>query len=261
MTHLPRLRWGTPLAAAVLLAACQSSPPGQTSAARAEERDKLASLHTQLGVEYMREGNLELALKKLDKALEVSPGFVDALNAQGLLYARLGETGKAESAFQSALRRAPGNSFALNNYGQFLCQQKRYADGEARFLEAVKNPLYETPEVALTNAGLCALAAGKAPQAETHLRAALERNPSIPPALLALAQIACDRADFPEAQRYLGRFQQAAPQTARSLALGLRIERGLGNLDKVASYELALRNQFPDSAEASELARGGGRAP
>ena len=261
MTFLPRLRWGTPLVAAVLLAGCQSNPPGQTSAARAEEREKLAGLHTQLGVEYMREGNLELAVKKLEKALEVSPGFVDALNAQGLLYARLGETEKAESAFQAALRRAPANSFALNNYGQFLCQQKRYADGEARFLEAVKNPLYETPEVALTNAGLCALAAGKAAQAETHLRSALERNPSIPPALLAMAQIASERGDFPDAQRYLGRWQQAAPQTARALALGIRIERALGNQDKVASYELALRNQFPDSPEAGELARGGGRAP
>lgn len=251
------LRWGMPLAAAVLLAACESSPSRAPGVDRAEERDKLAALHTQLGVEYMREGNLELAVKKLDKALEVSPGFVDALNAQGLLYARLGEVDKADASFRAALRRAPTNSFALNNYGQFLCQQKRYADGEARFLEAVRNPLYETPEVALTNAGLCALAAGKAPQAETHLRAALERNPTIPPALLSLAQITCDRGDYVSAQRYLARYQEATTMTARALALGIRIERALGNRDRVASYELSLRNQFPDSAEAAELARGG----
>ena len=63
--------------------------------------------------------------------------------------------------------------------------------------------------------------------------------------------------DLQDAQRYLSRLQKAAPQTARSLALGIRIERALGDQDKVASYELALRNQFPDSAEAAELARGG----
>ena len=251
------LRRCLPLAVVVGLAACQSSPPNATGVNRAEEREKLAALQTQLGVEYMREGNLELALKKLGKALEVSPGFVDALNAQGLLYARLGETDKAEASFRAALRQAPGNSFALNNYGQFLCQQKRYADGEARFLEAVKNPLYETPEVALTNAGLCALAAGKVDAAEGHLRAALERDPSIAPALFALAQISFDRRDYAGAQRYLGRFQQAAAMTPRALSLGIRIERALGNQDKVASYELSLRNQFPDSAEAAALARGG----
>ena len=36
-----RLRFGSPLVAALLLSACQSTPPGQTAAARAEEREKL----------------------------------------------------------------------------------------------------------------------------------------------------------------------------------------------------------------------------
>jgi type IV pilus assembly protein PilF len=173
-----------------------------------------------------------------------------------LLYNRLGEYDKADISFRAALRKNPGNGFALNNYGQFLCQQKRYEEGQAKFLAAVKNPLYETPEIAYTNAGLCAQAAGNGTAAEDHFRMALERNPAVAPALLALAQLALDRKDPETAGQYFARFSKVSPQNPRSLSLGIRIESARGRKDQAASYEMMLRNQFPDSREAGQLQRG-----
>ncbi len=241
--------------AALLIAGCQSTP-AEKSRGAPDEKQKVAALNTQLGIEYMRDGDNELALKKLEKAVEIDPTYADAHNALGLLRSRLGQYDQAETAYKAALRHAPGNSFALNNYGQFLCQQQRFEEGQAKFLEAVKNPLYRTPEVALSNAGLCALQAQDTAAAEEHFRAALEKNSALPIALLQMAQISYDRGELAEAKRYLARFQTAAPQVPRSLALGIRVENALGNRDQAASYEVALRNKFPDSRETGQLLRG-----
>jgi len=241
--------------AALVLAGCQSTP-AEKSASGPDDKEKVAALNTQLGIEYMKDGDNELALKKLEKAVEIDPTYADAHNALGLLRNRLGQYDEAETAFKAALRHAPGNSFALNNYGQFLCQQQRFDEGQAKFIEAVKNPLYRTPEVALSNAGLCALQAQDSAKAEEHFRAALEKNPELPIALLQMAQISYDRGELAEAQRFLARFHAAAPQVPRSLALGIRIENALGNRDQMASFEVALRNKFPDSRETGQLLRG-----
>lgn len=244
------------LLASLLLSACHSGPPIPPGSSRAEERKKMASIDTQLGIEYMREGNNALALKRLQKALSLEPNSVDAHNTLGLLYSQLREYDLAESSFKSALRAEPGNSFALNNYGQFLCQQQRHAEGQKNFLAAVKNPLYDTPEVAYTNAGLCALDVKDTTAAEEYFRAALGSNPDMRAALLPMGQISLDRQDPIEASRYLARYLRFGPQGPRSLALGIRIERQLNHPDKVASYELMLRNQFPDSRETGQLLRG-----
>lgn len=240
---------------ALLIGACQTTPSANSTEAP-DERTKVAALNTQLGVEYMRDGDNALALKKFEKALKIDPKYVDAHNALGLLYSRLQEFDKAEDHFKAALRQDPNNSLALNNYGQFLCHQKRYAEGQARFLEALKNPLYVTPEIAYLNAGLCALQSGDTANAEEHFRAALEKNPSLAPALLNMAQLSYDRTDYTGAQRYLSRYLEVADHTSRSLALGIRLERALGDKDKVASYSMTLRNMFPDSREAGQLIRG-----
>lgn len=255
MPPVRRLRPPAAMLAVLLLAACGGTPTRQGPSG-AEDKQKVAALNTQLAVEYMKDGDNELALRKLEKALSLAPDSPDAHNAMGLLRNRLGQHDEAETHFRAALRSDPGNSLALNNYGQFLCQQGRFEEGQARFIDAVKNPLYRTPEVALANAGLCALQAADTEKAEEHFRAALEKNPQLPIALLQMGQLSHDRGDFVAAQRYVARYQAVAPQTPRSLALGIRIERALGNKDQAASYELALRNRFPDSRETGQLLRG-----
>lgn len=251
----PRLATALLVLVAMFLSACQATGEKKETP-KSEEREKVAALNTQLGIEYMRDGENELALKKLQKAVEVDPNFTGAHNALGVLRARLQQFDLAEASFKAALRSAPSDSPTLNNYGQFLCQQKRFEEGQAKFIEAVKNPLYRTPEIAYLNAGLCALQAENVAAAEEHFRAAIEKNPQLAPALLQMAQISYDRGDFAEAERYLTRFLQDTPQVPRSLALGIRVERALGNPDKASSYEMMLRNKFPDSREAGQLLRG-----
>lgn len=255
--------WTSAYFVLLLLAGCQA--PGvkeedPVAAAGGEVRsvDKLAEINTQLGVEYMREGNFETALKKLDKALEIDPNYARAHDVLGLLYSRLGQSEKAAQNFKRALELAPHDSSILNNYGQFLCKQGDAVQGQELFARAVRNPLYQTPEFAYLNAAICSQDQQKdATAAKEFLRQALEKNSTFPPALLRMSRVSFEAKDYMGAKGYLERFGQAAKHNAESLWLGVQIERALGDEESAENYAMMLRGKYPDSAEAHKLSGSG----
>ncbi len=247
--------WILPLLCAVL-AGCQSTGSDNRKSPSPEDRAKLADINTQLAIQYIRDGDNALALQKLEKAVEANPKSVSAHTTLGLLHARLGQNEQAEEHYRTALAIDPTDPPTLNNYGQFLCQQKRYADGQAKFADALKNPLNRAPETAHTNAGTCAMQAQDPAAAEQHFRAALQIAPQFAPALLPMAQLSFDQANYLSARGYFQRFLAVAPQTARTLWLGIRIERALDDQDTVASYAIQLKNKYPDSEEYAMYQQG-----
>jgi type IV pilus assembly protein PilF len=220
--------------------------------------DRLAEINTQLGVEYMKDGKYETALKKLQKALEIDSNYARAYDVLGLLYARLGETENAEENFKRALQLAPQDSSILNNYGQFLCRKGDAEAGQALFAKAVENPLYQTPENSYTNAAICALEQQKdKAAAQEFLRKALERNPEMPVALLRMSQVTYESDNYMAAKGYFERYKQVASHTPESLYLGVRIEQKLGDSEAADNYAMLLQGKFPDSQEAHQLMQSG----
>ena len=140
------------------LMGCASAPTNKNRPP--DDPSKVADLNTQLAIAYVRDGENELALKKLERAVSVDPNYAPAYSTMGLLYNRVGAFDKADSNFRKALRLDPENSSILNNYGQVLCQHGQYGKGQEMFLKANENLLYRSPEIAFSNAGTCALAAG-----------------------------------------------------------------------------------------------------
>jgi len=147
---------------------------------------------------------------------------------------------------------------ADNAFGSFLCQQGKYEAADEQFKLALRNPLYEQPWAANTNAGVCALRAGHAKEAEDYLLAALSIEPRIPLALLKMANINYDRGEFDTAKLYIERYRELAPHSPETLLLGVKIEKGLGDKDGMDRYLVVLENRFPDSQEtrtAKELSQ------
>lgn len=241
--------------ALLLLAGCATMPgssPGGAAPAP-QTTNKLAELHTQLGIGYLREGKLELAFNRLTRALAADSGYSTAHNAMGALQERLGDPASAERHFNTAVSLNPSDSSAQSNYGSFLCRTGRHQEGEQRFLQALKNSLYDRPEVAYNNAGLCAKAAGDMGKAETYFRSALERNPRIPSALLAMSEISFAQQRYLPARAYLQRYEEAGELDATALWLGVRIERELRANEAAERYARQLRERFPDSDQARQL--------
>ncbi|MEM7465290.1 MAG: type IV pilus biogenesis/stability protein PilW [Pseudomonadota bacterium] len=239
----------------VLLVGCAAPQSTPNTAPGTPNKRKIAELNTQIAIQHLRDRDYEIALKKLDKATSTDSSYPDAYNALGIVYSQIGEIEKADENFQRALRLDPENSLTLNNYGQFLCKNADPQKGQEMFARATANPLYKTPEVALTNAGTCSLDQGKQDEAENYFREALEKNPRVAVALLQMASITYDTGRYLPARAYIQRYSEISRHVPRSLWLGILIERELGGRDAEASYALRLEKNFPDSKEAGMLSQ------
>lgn len=215
--------------------------------------NNIAESNLRLGIAYLKRGEYEKALHKLQRAEKADPNYPPTYNTLGILYQRLGDKATAEKHFRYALSLNRADASTLNNYGQFLCQEARYDEAEETFLKASHNPLYSTPEIALSNAGTCEMAQNKLRSAETYFRAALEKNPRVAVALIQMAEVSYINNNYLSARAYLQRYLEISSHTAKSLWLGVRVEKQLGDKDALSSYTLLLKNKFPDSEETGLL--------
>jgi len=214
-----------------------------------------ARIHTELGAGYFAQRNIPVALEEFTEATQIDPTYPMAYTGLGLVYASLNEDAKAEANFKKALQLDSLSSEAHNNYGTFLCSRDRIDESITQFLEAVKNPLYATPEVAYLNAGVCSLKKKDVANAEVYLRKALQIQPLLHAAAYQLASIQYGKGDYEQTRDVL-QYALANSPSPEVLWLAIRTERKLGGRDAEASYALELRRKYPDSNEARELLAG-----
>lgn len=247
------------LGAVLMLAGCATAPTDQGPKLpdQAEGNAGLsARIHTELGAGYYMRGQLGVALQELNIALKSDPRYGPAYNVRGLVYAELGEKGLAEESFKRALEINSQDSDAHNNYGLFLCRNQREEEAIQQFLLALKNPLYQTPDLSYVNAGICARQKGDNKRAEEYFTRALRIQPNNPQALVGMARLAHDQGKMEEAHAHLTRFMQVGQADADALLLGVKIERQRGDREAEASYRSQLRNRFPKSKEAEAAESG-----
>ena len=214
-----------------------------------------ARAHVDLGAAYLQQAKYEIALSEFTEATQIDPNYALAYNGLGLVYASLGEDAKADANYKKSIQLQPRSSESHNNYGSFLCSRKRYDESIPHFLEAVKNPLYGTPNLAYANAGICSVRKNDIKNAEIYLNKALQLQPLTHSAATQLAEIQFKRGDTITAQKTLQNALVASP-SAETLWLGIKIERALGDKDNVSSYALQLRQQYPNSEETRLLLSG-----
>ena len=241
---------------ALPLTACvtgsQTSNQGIYSESAIRER---ARAHSDLAAAYLQQNKYEIALNEFTIATQIDPAYSPAYNGLALVQAALGEHAKADANFKKALQLQPNSSESHNNYGSFLCARKRYDESITHFLEAVKNPLYTTPNLAYANAGICSARKNNMKNAELYLNKALQIQPLTYSVAYQLADIQFKRGDVVTAKSTLQNVLVAAP-SPESLWLGIKIERVLGGRDNEASYALQLRQQYPNSEQTSLLLSG-----
>jgi len=219
--------------------------------------NEVAVSNLNLGIQYMQNREYEKSLENLNKALAADPNYTPTYNALGVLYQRIEKNEQAEQYFKKALSINANDPHTLNNYGQFLCATNHYDEAQALFMKAATNHLFDSPEIALTNAGTCAINNNHPDVAEAHFKRALEKNPRIPAALIQMAQLSYANGNYLSARAYLQRYLGMASHTPASLWLGIQIEQKLGDKNTLSSYALSLKNNYPESREAGLLKESG----
>lgn len=217
-----------------------------------------ARIHTELAALYFQAGSYAVALDELQIALNADAGYYQAYSIRGLVRTALKENDKAESDFRRALDMAPNDPEVNNNYGWYLCETGKERQSIAYFLNALKSPLYETPDRAYTNAGSCALKAGDLDGAQSYLLKALQmsRDGAVQ-ARYELSKVFYRRGVLEESRIYLNdALKMMEPPSAEALWLGLRIERKLGNRVAEGGFASQLRSRYPSSTEYQEFLKG-----
>jgi len=237
------------LLAAAVLAACATTDGEER---KTSPRDA-AAYNVQLGIAYLKQGNVQAAQEKIERALKQNPSNPDVQTAAALLYDRMGEVDRADRHYSAVVRMKPKDPEALNNHAIFLCRNKRVAAGQRLFAEAAASALNRTPEVAYTNAGLCARNAGQLDEAQRHFESALSVRPAYGDAIAQLAELHLVRGQAKEARVYVMRLLNTAPVTAEALWLGVRVERALGNRSNADVYAKRLKVEHPSAEQTRAL--------
>ncbi len=264
MTLYPLKRWTLGLGLAVCFALPVSAQQYQfnNSAGGQEQKStdprNRARIHTELGAMYFQAGNYAVALDELQIALNAESSYYQAYSVRGLVRTALKEFGKAEDDFRRALDLAPNDPEVNNNYGWYLCETGKERQSITYFLNALKSPLYETPDRAYTNAGTCALKAGDLDGAQNYLLKALQMSrDGAMPARLELAKLFYRRGILEESRIYLNdALKMMEPPSAEALWLGVRLERKMGNRVAEGGFASQLRSRYPSSAEYQEFLKG-----
>lgn len=240
--------------AAMLLAGCiTTNEDGAVVQEQGPDMAEASRLNTQLGIDHLRRGRIDLALEKLTRATEQDPRNADAQLGLALVQDRRNDHEAASKHYRRALSLKPNDPLIQNNFGIFLCRDGDRKEAERLFLAAAGNVDYRTPEAALTNAGVCAMQHQDYTAAEAYFRDALQRNRNFPDALLQMTRLSMQLERYVQARAFLQRYEQVGKPTPTSLLMGARTETALGDTAAASRYAERLRTQFPDATEASQL--------
>jgi type IV pilus assembly protein PilF len=204
----------------------------------------------QLARSYIGEQNWADAKRNLRVAASIDPNSPEVHEAFALVYQSTGEYELAEKNYKKAIALKRPFSRARNNYAAFLYSQERYSEAEKQLKVVVKDTLYEARPRAFINLGLCRVRLDNLPGAKEAFTRALAMDRTNRIALIEMANIEYEEANWVLSSRYLANYQMLVRrQSARALWLGVRLAKKLDDQDAMASRALALRNLYPESAE------------
>ena len=248
----------------VLLTGCAGGPRGIDGGAHADlvtpsdesETRRRARIRMELAGSYFQLGRTEVALDEVKQSLATDPNYAEAHQLRGLIYMQLGDPALAEDGFRRALALAPRDANVMHNYGWLQCQQRRYAQADQLFNDALAQPRYQAGAKTWMAKGLCHESAGQHKLAEEALFKASEMDAGNPVVTYNLANVLYVQREMTRAQFYIRRLNNSEQANAESLWLGIRIERALG--DQLAMQQLAgpLGRRFPESREWLAYQRG-----
>jgi len=178
------------------------------------DRKKEADARMRMGVTYLEQRNLPMAMRELAKASELDPGNAEVDMALGLAYQARGDLSKAEEHLRRAIDKKPDFADARNNLGIVLAGRKAWPEAIREFEAAAANVMYTTPERAYFNLGEAYRVKGDPANAEGAYRRALRANERYAPAYIALSAVLGGRGKWGDAASILTRCVEVLPDYA-----------------------------------------------
>lgn len=231
----------------LLLQSCQTVSSKEKSTAEHSQAETVY-YNVQLGLAYLKKGDMPRAKKKLLDALDRQPNSAEANGAMAYFLEKTADTEGAEHYYKKALVLANHKGSELNNYGAFLCRQGRYVQAEEYFLRATRDEYYLHSAGAFENAGLCALAVPDEEKARGYFEKALKQDPNRSQSLYELVCLEIKNKRPQQAFAYL-QGHEGLLTNATLLNLAIKAAHQAGQHDAESHYKTSL-NRF-NSAQNS----------
>lgn len=223
----------------------------------AESLKRSAAVRLELASLYFGKGEFNTALNEIKLAIQAYPEYGAAYNLAGLIYAALGNMAQADASFVRALQINPRDGDTMQNYGWVLCQNRRYAEADLQFQQALLQPNYRGAARTLRAMGLCQARDNRLADAEASLMRSYQIDPSSAETAYTLADVQYRRGEFERARFYIDRVNKSPEQSnAQTLWLGARIEYKLGNRPLAQGLGDQLRRRYPQSPETLAFEQG-----
>lgn len=217
------------------------------------ERSKLAADNrVKIAIRLLNEGQATMAKQNLQKALEYDPDNFNAKLGFAWYYQQVGETENAYNAYNNLMKQFSDNGDVYQNYGMFLCGQKKYTEAYNTFEHALTIKNYTRMAETLFEAGRCAYSQGDDRKAIAYADRALAYNSTTPILLLFRAELALGVDDVNTARIMMSRFSHYSEDNSMSLFIKLRIEEGSGDIEEAKKYGDLLLTRYPNSPEAKK---------
>lgn len=186
---------------------CATSGPSQ------DEQDQIAQgrSHLNLGIDYLRTGRTELALREFLIAESFDPQNARVQYGIGDAYLMKGKQEDAELHYRKTLELAPDFHDARLNLAGILIQTGRYPEALAESRRLADDATFPGPWRALANAGWAEYKLGRTEEARKTLELARAYNPSYWPALLNLGILEMEAGRRMEAIRLFGEVLEHRP--------------------------------------------------
>ena len=227
------------------------------------DRKKEADARMRMGVTYLEQRNLPMAMRELAKASELDPGNPEVDMTLGLVYKARGDLSKAEEHLRRAIGKKPDYADARNNLGGVLAERKAWDEAIREFEAAAADVMYTTPERAYFNLGEAYRVKGDTANAEGAYRRALRANDRYAPAYTALSGVLGGQGKWNDAAAVLARCVEVLPDYAPGwMELGrayLRLSRpaeALKAFDKVLAVSTVPEERKQAAAYVNLLGSG-----
>ena len=206
-----------------------------------------------LGVQYYRNGNYELARDRLQRSLELDRRNASAHSLLALTFVQLGNRRLATESFDRSIRLAPNDKDIRNAYAVFLCDQGRYDEAVEHFDRAIAIRENDTSWIEMSNAGVCIANKPDYERAEQYFRDALQLRPNYGEALIQLAALEFRTEDCLSARAFVERYLDAFDASPPVLLLAIQVENCMQDERASTDYQNQLLRDFPDSAESQAI--------
>ena len=215
--------------------------------------EEAARANMNVGIGYLEESRPDLAIPRLERAVELAPRFADAQRTLAVAYDMTGEIELAEQHHRRAAQLAPSEPNTQNGFAVFLCRQNRWSDARPYFQRALDNVGRGDPVPITNNAGTCAAAADDLEGAETYFRSTLAVDAANVAALRGMIDVSIRSENLLPGRAFFQRLERTITPQDQDLLACYRIEMGLGDVPAAQECADRLQRDYPRSPAIDQL--------